>query len=120
MDLGGEWEPVQDEEPAILELEESRLDVEQDETTARTELRGELVTRLGDSISIKRRPKSHPGRSYKCYYTNACSLNNKMTEANALAEEKFDLIMFSETWFKEGSYTELDRTGTFLIRKIGT
>ena len=34
-----------------------------------------------------------------------------MTEGNALAEKRFDL-MFSETWFKEGSFNQLDRRVT--------
>ena len=38
----------------------------------------------------------------KCFYTNACSMRNKMDELEVLAQSRsYDIIGISETWWDE-------------------
>jgi len=40
----------------------------------------------------------------KCFYTNTCSMRNKMDELEVLAQShSYDIISISETWWDESS-----------------
>jgi hypothetical protein len=51
----------------------------------------------------------------RCYYTNATSLNNKLSSLNALAcSQSPHVIFISETWFNDHSCTKLTGYSSFL------
>lgn len=60
--------------------------------------------------------------SLSCYYTNANSLNNKLSSLNALAHSlspQPDVIAISETWFNDESCTHLDGYNGYLKNRKG-
>ena len=78
--------------------------------------------KAGSSSNEKTRIKSVPKRLLNCYYTNANSLYNKLTELKHFVEDNdYDILDISETWAKPTTLDpEYEIEGFRFCRKDGT